>query len=58
MELGGSLFSSTSWLEFLGPGRVEVAEVAEVGEVAVVELVPVDPVLDGEVGGTELEVER
>jgi hypothetical protein len=29
MELGGSLFSSTSWLAFLGPGRVGV-EVLEV----------------------------
>jgi hypothetical protein len=33
-ELVGSLFSSTSWLEFLGPGRVEV-------EVVLVELLVV-----------------
>jgi uncharacterized Fe-S center protein len=32
MELGGSLFNSTSWLEFFGPTRVE-------DEVEVVELV-------------------
>lgn len=35
MELGGSLFSSTSWLEFFGPGR-EVEEVVEVVELEVV----------------------
>jgi hypothetical protein len=40
MELGGSLFSSMSWLEFFGPGRVE-------DEVELVELVVL--ILDVEV---------
>jgi hypothetical protein len=50
MELGGSLFNSTSWLEFFGPTRLEdvvelvvltldVEDVDEVEDVDVVEVV-------------------
>jgi len=49
MELGGSLFSSTSWLEFFGPGVVAVVDVVVVPievVVDVVEVVPVGVVVD------------
>jgi hypothetical protein len=42
MEAGGTLFSSTSWLEFFGPGRVPV----EVKEVVVLEEVVVPGVVE------------
>ncbi len=41
MELGGSLFSSISWLEFFGPGRVELGLVVTwVVVLALEEVVP------------------
>ena len=43
MELGGSLFNSTSWLEFFGPGVVAVVDVVEV-VVDVVELLELEDV--------------
>jgi len=49
MELGGSLFNSTSWLEFFGPRRVE--DVVELTELVVLTLdvEDVDDVEDVEV---------
>ena len=49
MELVGSLFSSTSWLEFFGPGVValDVVDVLPLGVVAeVVEVLPAEDVKD------------
>jgi hypothetical protein len=58
MELGGSLFNSTSWLEFFGPGRVEVE--VELVELVVLELVDdvVDDVVDDDVVEVWLGEER
>jgi hypothetical protein len=67
MELGGSLFNSTSWLEFFGPTRAEdVVELVELVELVVLRLVVgvvedigivgiVDEIVDEVVAGAETE---
>jgi len=39
IELGGSLFNSTNWLEFFGPGRDELTLLLVVELLVLVELV-------------------
>ena len=56
MELVGSLFISTSWLEFFGPGVVDVVDVLPVG--IVVEVVEVLWVEDVEVVEEGPETDR
>lgn len=56
MELGGSLFSSTSWLEFFGP-MVGGVEVVMVGDVEVVTGVTGGGVEVVEVGGFGAETD-
>jgi hypothetical protein len=56
MELVGSLFISTNWLEFFGPGVVDVVDVLPVG--VVVEVVDVLAVEDVELVGAGPETDR
>jgi hypothetical protein len=56
MELVGSLFISTSWLEFFGPGVVDVVDVLPVG--VVVKVVDVLAVEDVELVGAGPETDR